>query len=188
MGLARQTQLLTFQIAVTTAFALGLSPEAAAANRMFGVTRRSRPVYSLELDPRKSRNTALRVAARENNPEDIRRLLIEGADIHSRSDAGVTALMFAARSCATESVHLLLGAGANVNAQDQRGRTPLMHAITNSCAEAAQALLAEHPNLKLRDRQERSALDYAERATYSEYDNVAERIRELLLKNAHAHR
>ena len=125
-------------------------------------SHQSTPIISLELDAKKSLNSAFRIAAREGRMEDIRRYLIEGADVNSRSDEGVTALMYAARDCSIQMLDFLLGNGASPNLSDDEGRVALVYSIRESCAEAVETLLRV-PSIRLnvKDRSGRTLLDYA---------------------------
>ena len=60
-----------------------------------------------------------------NNPENVRRLLNEGADVHARDKYGFTPL-HKARSA--EIAEVLLNAGADVHAKSKHGSTPLQRA------------------------------------------------------------
>ena len=125
-------------------------------------SHQSTPIVSLELDAKKSLDSAFRIAAREGRLEDIRRYLTEGADVNSRSDEGVTALMYAARDCSIQMVDFLLANGANPNLTDGEGRVALIYSIRESCEEAVETLLRlPSVRLNVRDRAGRTPLDYA---------------------------
>ena len=64
-------------------------------------------------------------AAREGNSAEIIRLLDAGADIHARTEEGITPLHMAAIFGRSEAITLLLNAGADARLQDNSGLTPL---------------------------------------------------------------
>jgi ankyrin repeat protein len=80
------------------------------------------PIFSLELDPQKSLNESMRVAAREERLQDVSDDITRGANVNSASETGETALMYASRSCSTEVVHTLLRHRARINQRDSYGR------------------------------------------------------------------
>jgi ankyrin repeat protein len=143
------------------------------------------PIISLELDPKASLDTNMRVAAREDRLADLKRFLQSGANVNSRSDTGETALMYAARNCSERIVSCLLDAHAEENLQDDRGRTALMFASSDSCLPVVRLLLHGHAvNISARDREGRNALDYARRASALEYGGDSEEIVRLLKSRA----
>ena len=81
-------------------------------------------------------------AAAQQDWQQVRTLLAEGADVNERRADGVTALLWAAHWDHLETVETLLAAGANPNAATDRGVTPLMRASENAGVAVAEALLA----------------------------------------------
>ncbi len=79
-------------------------------------------------------STPLMWAAARGRPDAVRFLLEAGADIHARSERGITPLMAAAGAMPTigsdllSCVRLLIKAGADLEAIDQEGRTAIFHA------------------------------------------------------------
>ena len=70
--------------------------------------------------------TKLRIAARQNNTDEVRRLLSNGmVDVNCRDFYQCTPLHEAASKGRTEAAKLLLESGAEPNVTDQFGRTPL---------------------------------------------------------------
>jgi ankyrin repeat protein len=109
------------------------------------------------------------VAAREDRLADLKRLITQGGDVNSQSDAGDTALIYASRNCSTKVVEYLLSLKnadgsprTNVNVRDKLGRTALMYAAYDSCAPVVRDLL-EVPDVELgiRDRDGRTLREYA---------------------------
>ena len=136
---------------VILAFAAFLGPAWAYADYYYGNSygysygyhSGSRPsqIISLELDPKATLDTNLRVAAREDRLKDLSRFLRSGGNVNSRSDEGETALMYASRNCSQAVVRVLLQAHANENVRDNKGRTALIFAASDSCAPVVRILL-----------------------------------------------
>jgi ankyrin repeat protein len=127
------------------------------------------------LDERERLNTSIRIAAREDRLEDLkRRLGVAGANINSQSEDGVTALMYASRGCYPKVVRYLLRQGADVNVSDKSGRNALMYATRALCLPAVKSLL-KSPDIqvKMRDHRGRSVLHYARLAAALEVDGPA---------------
>jgi ankyrin repeat protein len=138
-------------------------------------------VVSLDLDPQNILDSSFRIAAREGRMSEMKKLLLQGADIDSRSGSGETALMYAARNCSPKLAELLIQKGAQVNARDFEGRTPLIYAASGSCRYVVE-LLAKVSNLEFeaRDRSKRTALDYAAENALLEVDGPSEEIIHLI--------
>lgn len=108
------------------------------------------PIISLELNAQESLNSSLRVAAREGKLKDLQRMVANGGEINSQSDAGVTALIYASRNCSAKVVEYLLSLRTQdsghqrmvkVNIKDRKGRTALMVAAGSSCPNVVRLLL-----------------------------------------------
>lgn len=161
-------------------FLFGIVAWTASPRRFFN--RRNSPIISFNLDEKERVNSAVRVAAREDRLEDLKdSLAIEGANINSQSEDGVTALMYASRNCYPKVVRYLISNGADVNLADKAGRSALMYATRALCLPAVKAILA-NPHLKIRqkDHRGRSAMGYARAATALEVDGPAIEILRLL--------
>jgi ankyrin repeat protein len=77
------------------------------------------------------------------NPQEIARLLKEGADPNAQDDAGFSALHFAAQESLPDAARLFLDAGANPTRQDSFGNTPLARAAhTEQGIQVVKLLLA----------------------------------------------
>lgn len=116
--------------------------------------------------------TALMYAANYNeNPDVIRVLLRNGADVHLRSLGGLyegdTALTFACRFFAggnVEKCRILIEAGSDVNARNAWGETPLIIATKSELlnAEIIKFLLESAADPHITDNEGKAALDYAQ--------------------------
>lgn len=78
---------------------------------------------------------------RGGDPDEVRRLLARGADVHERNDRGQTPLHNAARGGLVPAMKVLLAHGADPNARDGRGQTPL-HAVIRAKVRRRERLQA----------------------------------------------
>ena len=67
----------------------------------------------------------LREAVAKGHLEEVRQLLLDGAEIESRNKSGVTPLMVAAIRGHLDIIDALLEAGADIDAMDSSGRRPI---------------------------------------------------------------
>lgn len=74
---------------------------------------------------------------RGGNPDSVRELIAQGANVNITNYKGQTALHCAAKAGFVEPVQLLLTHGADVNAQDRDGDTPLHTALKSSIKDQA---------------------------------------------------
>lgn len=74
--------------------------------------------------------------------ESLRNLILGGADVNAKTDAGQTALMFAAYGGHAEVTGQLLEAGADVNAKSNDGQTALVLAVNMGRSEIVSLLQA----------------------------------------------
>jgi ankyrin repeat protein len=122
--------------------------------------------------------TALMIAAAENQAGVIRVLLQHGGERDGRSTTMVypkdrfglegvvtilphgnwTPLMYAAREGASESIRVLAEAGAQLDAADPDGTTPLLLAVTNGHFDAAALLVEKGANVRAVDSAGMTAL------------------------------
>ena len=70
-------------------------------------------------------------ASKEGNPEVVKKLIEEGADLNAKTDTGFTALLFASLNGHEKVVDILCKAGANLNATTNKEFTALMLASLN---------------------------------------------------------
>ncbi len=108
------------------------------------------------------KNQSLREAALEGNSNEVKRLVLEGANINATDEEGRDALMLAAYNGHTNILSVLLDHGADVQRIDSSGRTALMYASTGPFPEAVKLLLDQGAKPNLADKEEHfTALMYA---------------------------
>ncbi len=88
-------------------------------------------------------------AMARQNPQAVRTLIKQGADVNSRAADGTTALHWAAHWDDVETVDFLLKAGASIDAVDDHGVTALSLAAENASLRMVEALLkaGANPNI-----------------------------------------
>jgi ankyrin repeat protein len=113
-------------------------------------------------------NAALLEAASRGNLNDIKKQLAAGADINTRSRAGLTPLMLALfyGSVRLEVMNLLIDSGADLNAVDASGETALMIAIQRNSNEAVTGLISRKAAVYLKNNEGRTALHIAAKNLY----------------------
>ncbi|MBL7564106.1 ankyrin repeat domain-containing protein, partial [Legionella bononiensis] len=89
----------------------------------------------------KEGNTALHLAARDNNLTAIRYLLGHGADIDLRNKLGNIPLHLAAITDNPTAIRYLVEHGADINCQNNFGNSPLYEAIANKSLDAVLLLI-----------------------------------------------
>ena len=94
--------------------------------------------------------TALMLAARNGDLEEVKRLIRNGADVNRANDNGGTPIMYAALGGNLNIVKLLIELGADPNAVAKNGWSALMISAAKGYAAIAQQLLdnAADPNLQ----------------------------------------
>lgn len=87
-------------------------------------------------------------AARHKDPQTVRALLKQRADVNAKGHDGSTALLWAAHWNDADTASALLKAGADPNIANDLRMTPLSRACTNANAALVERLLAAgaHPN------------------------------------------
>ncbi|HEX9150055.1 MAG TPA: ankyrin repeat domain-containing protein, partial [Thermoanaerobaculia bacterium] len=122
----------------------GFTPLGLAA--FFGHPEAARLLLAAGSDPDQPARNATRVAPIHSavaggTVEIVRDLLVCGADVHARQDAGFTALHGAAAEGSVEMVRLLLAHGADRFAKNDAGKTPADLARERGREQAAELLL-----------------------------------------------
>ena len=102
----------------------------------------------LAVTPTAVTNVDLRLvdAARNQDPQQVRNLLNQRADVNVRSEDGSTALLWAAHWNDLATARLLVRAGADANVANDLRMTPLSQACTNASAALVELLLAASAN------------------------------------------
>ena len=95
--------------------------------------------------------TALMLAAKKREKEEIERLLRLGADVNRVNNNGGTPLMYAALGGDVGILRLFIDKGANVNAVARNGWTALMVATAKGFADVTRELLENEADPNLRD-------------------------------------
>ena len=97
------------------------------------------------------------------DPEKVRQLIQDGADVNAKDKDGATPLMLAAKiNFNPEVLMALIEAGADLNAKNKDGWTSLMVAAQyNPHPKALTALLEAGADAKAKDSKGKTALDYA---------------------------
>lgn len=87
----------------------------------------------------------------------LKTLLEAGANVHARTDEGLTALHIACYLCSAGAAEVLLEAGTDVNARTAHGQTALHHACEVSDARGVETLLRHGADETLLDYQGKPA-------------------------------
>ena len=105
--------------------------------------------------------TALDQAAENGNLEIVHTLLLAGAWVNAKNEAGRTALMYLRDKASVDLVRELLSAGAKVNVRDESGDTPLMNAASLTKYEVVKELIENGAKIDLKDNDGKTALMFA---------------------------
>ncbi|MBC8867858.1 MAG: ankyrin repeat domain-containing protein [Planctomycetes bacterium] len=87
-----------------------------------------------------------------NDPQKVKGLLAEGANVNGKDGEGNTLLHAAAGSGVTEVVEVLIAHGADVRAKNKLGDTPLHEVAATEYAEAAKLLIARGAAVDARNK------------------------------------
>lgn len=107
-------------------------------------------------------------AAELNRTEQVRALLVAGAEVDAENLARSTPLLIAAKLGSLDSAQLLLESGADANRGNLVGLTPLMIAALRDYREIVELLLAAGADPTARDRRGSTAEEYARQKGYQE--------------------
>lgn len=92
-------------------------------------------------------------AARQNDVDEIEKLLAEGYDVDSPGRDGRTALWIASYEGYAKTATMLVEKGADPAAtDDKQNRTPLMYAADRRMNDLLKKMLASKPNVNTQDR------------------------------------
>lgn len=103
----------------------------------------------------------LMIAASHGYTEEVKRLIMKGADISAETDQGATALIFAIANDKTEVAKMLIDYGADPEKVTTNGETPFFIAVKNQNAEVTEALIRAGIDIDYTDKYDATALHYA---------------------------
>ena len=115
-------------------------------------------------------------ACKEENIEEVERLLAEGEDVNFKNKTGLTALMIASNKGLVEIATSLINAGANVDDANKGGATPLMLASTKGHTEIVALLIAAEANIDIKNENGATALSTARKKGYIEIIELIEKV------------
>ncbi|MBR5598551.1 MAG: ankyrin repeat domain-containing protein [Alphaproteobacteria bacterium] len=105
--------------------------------------------------------------------EEIKELVIKGADVNAKEEDGWTALMSASRFGRKEIAELLIENGADVNAKDKYDWTALMHASYKGNKKVVELLIENGADVNAKSKYSWTALMFASENGHKE---IAERL------------
>ena len=101
-------------------------------------------------------------------PEQVQRMIKNGADPNAKDPFGFTALMWAANQGDVSMAEVLVKGGANVNEQRRSGSTALVRAATNDRANVAKFLIDNKADIKATNRHGQSVAEIAKARNFPE--------------------
>lgn len=107
---------------------------------------------------------ALIRAAKNNQPEEMLQLILEGADVNYVDRYGTTSLQWATNHADSHTIELLILYGADVNHQDFSGITKLMKVCSYGDIAVINYLLQHGADPNLEDNDGETAIDYAKKS------------------------
>lgn len=106
-------------------------------------------------------HTSLHLAAFDGNVAFVRKLILDGMDIHIRDNMGNTPMHLASQFGRSEVVRELILFGANVSIKNNYGNTPLHIATSYGYIEVVKILLTNKADVLICDDNDNSAIHYA---------------------------
>jgi ankyrin repeat protein len=104
---------------------------------------------------------SIHVAAAVGNIETVKQHLVDGTDVNSKDEDGLTPLHSAAFIGHKEIAELLIAKGADLNAKSDDGYTPLHAAALYGHTEIAELLIEEGADVNAKKNSGRTPLDHA---------------------------
>lgn len=105
-----------------------------------------------------SETTALEHAVRNANREMVQLLILAGAEVNAKDEAGRTVLMMLDSDATADLIGDLLNAGAKVNLKDREDNTALMSAASSDNLEALKVLIEAGAELNVQNKSGQTAL------------------------------
>jgi ankyrin repeat protein len=103
----------------------------------------------------------LMIAASRGYTEEVKRLIMTGADVFAETEQGATALILAVSNDQTEVAKLLIDLGADPNKVTSDGETPFFIAVKRQNAEITEALIRAGIDIDNTNKYNATALHYA---------------------------
>ena len=101
---------------------------------------------------------ALTNAVQNDDVDEVRNLIINGADVNGKEDEKLTPLFIAVENGNLEIAEMLLKFGAKVNARDREKQTPLMRLDDDATLELVELLVRYGAKLNLTDNDGNTAI------------------------------
>lgn len=117
---------------------------------------------------------ALIRATKNNQPEEMLQLILEGADVNYVDRYGMTSLQWATNHADSHAIELLILYGADVNLQDISGTTKLMKVCSYGDVAVVNYLLQHGADPYLEDNDGETAADYTKKTLKTVYDKKSE--------------
>lgn len=115
-------------------------------------------IATLLLEPKPELGLKLLKAVKEADIEQVKQLILQGADVDTKGEDDNTPLHYAVGN--TELLQMLLEADADVNVKNSFGVTPL-HEAAKSNTEAVKLLLLKNADVEAKDSKKRTPLHQA---------------------------
>lgn len=103
-------------------------------------------VFTTTFAQEKKSTKSLHQAVIEGNFDQVRQLILEGADVNAKDQAGYTPLSYVAERGQNSLAETLIAAGANVNVTDNYGNTPLHYAAMRGHYDMCKLLVTKGAN------------------------------------------
>ncbi|GEM_PF-575155 len=119
-------------------------------------------------------NQHLIVAVSRGDPDAVKAVLFEGADVNTKNRDGRTVLMLAVLGGHSEIAKTLLAKGAEAHIKDKYGATALELAVRANLLSIVQVLLSKEVNMSTKQQEAWTCLEIAESKGYNEIAQLFE--------------